>query len=1522
MNKLKILVTVATWSSARWFHPGWFLQRLLRAAAWALLGLCCTVSATPAQTLPSETPPKSITVVLDDNYPPFIFRDSAGQIQGILKDSWALWEARTGVAVKLLPMEWAKALQMMQAGQADVIDTIFLTEARQRIYSFSAPYAKLDVPIFFHQSIGGIVDANSLKGFTVGVKAGDACIDVLRAHGVDSTKPYPSYSAVVAAAAAAEVRVFCVDHPPAAYLLNQLGVEKEFRHSVPLYTGEFHRAVRKGNDALLKLVEDGFGRISAAERQQIETKWYGSEIQGPGIAPYARYAAYALLGVALVALALALWNLTLRRRVRSKTAELSSSLTALGLEKQVTEQTLAQMNATLEAIPDLWFEIDLEGRYHHIHASRTDLQIAPAPDFLGKLISEVLPPDAAAVCLAALQEANASGHSSGKQFALMGPHGLMWLELSMARKASLAAETPRFVAIARDITSSKLAQEQLRLSEEKLAITLYSIGDAVIATDPVGRVTRMNPTAERLSGWALAEARGRALTEVFRIINADTRETVADPVQLVMAHGHVVDLANHTVLLARDGAEYQISDSAAPIRNAAGEIVGVVLVFSDVSEKYRAEVALRESEQRYRTAFMTSPDAVNITRLVDGRYLDVNDGFLRMMGHTRDQVIGRTAQELNVWQDLADRRRLVQAMQRDGYCENLDANFVAKDGRVIAGLMSAHVISLQGEQCILSVTRDITARKHAEDALRVAAAAFDAQEGIFVTDPARVILRVNQAFTEITGYSAEEAVGKTRRQLNAERHDGAVNAAIVESVTLKGKWQGEVPNRRKNGEPYTEWLTISSVMGSDGKLSHYVGTLIDISARKAAEESLQLAASVFTHAREGIMITQADGTIINVNQAFSQITGYSRAEVLGQNPRILKSGRQSREFYQAMWRELVSKGQWDGEIWNRRKNGEIYPQMQTVSTVRNEQGKAYYYVSLFSDITAQKAHQQQLEHLAHFDVLTSLPNRVLLTDRLHQAMAQAQRRNQTLAVVYLDLDGFKAVNDHHGHEVGDQLLMTVASRMKQTLREGDTLARLGGDEFIAVLIDLSDVAASVPMLTRLLGAAAQTVQLGEINLQVSTSVGVTFYPQSQDIDADQLLRQADQAMYQAKLAGKNRYHFFDAEQDSSIRGRHESVVRIRQALTEHEFVLYYQPKVDMRSGLVTGAEALIRWRHPEQGLLLPALFLPVIEDHPLAVEIGKWVIDSALTQMELWREAGLNIPVSVNVGANQLQQANFVPRLRELLQAHPGIKAGELELEVLETSALEDIGRIGQVIEACGRLGVGFALDDFGTGYSSLTYLKHLRVTLLKIDRSFVSNMLDDPDDLAILEGVIGLANAFRCQVVAEGVESVAHGALLLQLGCELAQGYGIARPMPAADLPAWVASWRPDPSWAGLSRVRRDDLPLLRAGVEYRAWIAGLESFLKGERQTPPVLDPLHDLFALWPRGRMPAQHDAKPVWRDIEALRQQVRTLAAELLELSAAGRQAQALAQLDRLRRLHQLMLDQLTSLEQESQPADLS
>ena len=572
-------------------------------------------------------------------------------------------------------------------------------------------------------------------------------------------------------------------------------------------------------------------------------------------------------------------------------------------------------------------------------------------------------------------------------------------------------------------------------------------------------------------------------------------------------------------------------------------------------------------------------------------------------------------------------------------------------------------------------------------------------------------------------------------------------------------------------------------------------------AHTAQESAKERYFDLYDLAPVGYVTVGDNGSILEANLTAATLLGVNRGALV---TRALHAfvAREDQDSFYLLCKQLRETGTpQSGEVRMNRVGGPPL-WVNLVASVTTHVASAGALRMVLSDISALKSIEHQLLQLAHFDALTGLPNRRLKADRLHQAMANARRTGQGLAVVCIDLDGFKTINDQHGHDAGDQLLIALAGHMQQVLREGDTLARLGGDEFVAVLVNLGDIQVCAPLMDRLLAAAAHPMRFKDHLLRVSASLGVTFYPQAQEVEGDQLMRQADQAMYLAKQAGKNCYQVFDAEQESSLRCWHEDLHGVRQALDEGELVLFYQPKVNLRTGQLVGVEALMRWQHPAKGLRLPASFLPVVEDHALAIPIGEWVINTALRQMEAWQEQGLQVQVSVNVGARQLQQPNFVTRLSTLLAQHPKVSPADLTLEILETSALQDIPSVSRVIDECRQIGVTFALDDFGTGYSSLTYLKRLRVASLKIDQSFVQNMLDDPDDLAILKGIISLANAFKCEVIAEGVETEAHGILLMQLGCDLVQGYSIAQPMPAQHLQGWITGWAAQ--WASKSPPAR----------------------------------------------------------------------------------------------------------------------
>ncbi len=582
---------------------------------------------------------------------------------------------------------------------------------------------------------------------------------------------------------------------------------------------------------------------------------------------------------------------------------------------------------------------------------------------------------------------------------------------------------------------------------------------------------------------------------------------------------------------------------------------------------------------------------------------------------------------------------------------------------------------------------------------------------------------------------------------------------------------------------------MASVLEMRQKLRESIDTL------SQNAERMRLSASVFDHAHDGIFITDAHANIVEVNYAFTQITGYSRDDALGRVPQALGFVTYDDSLLDMLWLQAESNSEWRGETWSRRKDGDVYAAWLDIFCVRDEANQIKNFVGLFSDITQAKEQQQNLERMAYHDPLTQLPNRALLSDRLQQALARAERSGELLAVCCLDLDGFKPVNDTLGHEAGDYLLVQLAVRMSACLRDSDTVARLGGDEFAVLLCGLQNADECVQTLERLLSVIKTPYSIGDKSVTVSSSIGYTIFPDD-GCEPDTLLRHADHAMYQAKLNGGSRVQQFDSHHDRQFRGLRQDRERVEAALPNQEFRLYYQPKVDLRQGKVVGMEALIRWEHPELGMRAPATFLPIIEDTDFSIQMGEWVIREALGQIRVWQAAGLDFQVSVNIAARHIVQPNFTERLILLLADFPEIAPHKIELEITETAAIEDVSGVANTINSCKQLGISFALDDFGVGYSSLTYLRRLPVETIKIDQSFVRDMLQDVDDLAVVAGVISLSRDFKRKVVAEGVENSEQGLWLLRMGCSVVQGYGVARPMPADEVQLWVESYRQAPDW------------------------------------------------------------------------------------------------------------------------------
>ncbi len=874
---------------------------------------------------------------------------------------------------------------------------------------------------------------------------------------------------------------------------------------------------------------------------------------------------------------------------------------------------------------------------------------------------------------------------------------------------------------------------------------------------------------------------------------------------------------NEKEYLRKDGSRFPIRISGFSFTDTGGREVIWGLI-EDISQQKSAEETTQRSEQKLQDVIDAAQLGYWDWDYKTGKQF-VNDRWLLMLGLSRDEIDN----EVSDWEsrvhpdDIQRTVTLVEAHIQSG--EPYVAEFRMKhaDGRWVWIQASGAVVErdkiTQEPTRLCGTHQDITGRKKAEQALVESESRFrDLLQNISSVSIQGYRLDGtatywNKASENLYGYTAEQAVGRNLLDLIIPEE---MKSQVAERVQWMEETGQAIPASelllvRQDGSRVAVFSS-HAIVHSESQPSELFCIDIDLTAQKEAEEKLLLTSRVFSDTHEGVLITDANRLIIDVNPAFCSITGYSREEVIGKNPSLLHSSKQSPEFYQQMWQEINEQGHWQGEVWNRKKNGEIYAEFLSISALTNNDNVVTNYIGTFTDITGSKRQQEALNLMAYYDVLTQLPNRALFLDRFHKAVAHSKRTGHQLAVCFLDLDDFKPINDKYGHEVGDQLLIEVAKRISFNVRDEDTVSRQGGDEFALLLNDIESYAQCEQILGRIHHALAEPFVISGQPLKISASSGITLYP-SDEGDIDTLLRHADQAMYQAKLAGKHRYHLFDPLHDEGIAQKHHQLDEIKQALANDEFQLYYQPKVNMAKGDVFGVEALIRWISPVKGLIAPLDFLPAIDGTPLELQVGEWVVQEALQQLNHWQQQGIKLQVSVNISSNHLLSNLFVANLKKALAKYPALQPKNLELEILESSALGDLKAVGEVLKICqDQMGIRSALDDFGTGYSSLAHLRNLPVKSLKIDQSFVRDMLDDPNDYAIIDGTIGLADAFGREVIAEGVETTNHGLMLIVMDCELAQGYGIARPMPADELSQWLNGYSPNQQWLNCASLCRTD--------------------------------------------------------------------------------------------------------------------
>ena len=1039
--------------------------------------------------------------------------------------------------------------------------------------------------------------------------------------------------------------------------------------------------------------------------------------------------------------------------------------------------------------------------------------------------------------------------------------------------------------------------------------------------------------------------------EAFGLSDADAH--APDLWERWNARRHPLDAERHAARLARamngDEESYEaecrvmntagqwrwvMSRGTVSRRDAQGRPTALIGMDVDITAHREIEDALRSAEAKYTTFYQTLPDPAGISRISDGRYIDVNPAFCEVMGLSFDAVVGRTSADLAIWATEDERKRLVETFLRDGKVDRLPLLARGK-GVALPGLMSARSVLINGENCFVFIFHDMTEFQRQSDELRalynqLQQAGRMARLGAWEDVRGMGLVSWSDMCFEIHGLDplTPPPANYIDRHV-APAYREPLRDKFRQSIRQRAAWSMELEVIHADG--HLLWVRTSGepVIEND-RVVRVRGVMQDIDQAKRAEQRLRQSEDRFSRIFQLMpypmgLSRQSDGQYVDINPAWVAMTGIAREDAIGRTAielglftrddrqRLLSEARKTgelrdyeltlnvrsgpprtvlqsmrptdfdgevcwlfsvhditnrkREEEQVREREALlsltlsaaSLGLWDWNLqtgfvmgdnrWNEMRglpvpdgaqtsiesiqwtHGvaaedidritaelarhtdhpstpfdttlRVGPAGQPPRWVRNlgkvvgwdEHGRPERMLGVSIDVTPQREQELLLQRLALYDALTGLPNRVLLARRLQECMDQARDNGTQLGVAYLDLDGFKPVNDRLGHGAGDRLLVVVAGRLTRALRPIDCVARLGGDEFVILMPGLQSVRDGEDLLERVMESISAAYTIDTERVVVTASIGYTMFP-NDAADADTLLRHADQAMYAAKQAGRNRFHQFDAAQEQATERMRTQGRHVRDALADAQFTLYLQPKVDMRSGAVVGAEALARWQHPERGIVGPAEFLPLLEGTELDITFGEWVVDAALTLLERLQDCTMPMPLSINISAHHLQQPGFAPWMAACLARHPRVPAHLVEIEITESAALYDLLSVTATLQELRGMGVAVSLDDFGTGYSSLTYLRRLPMDTLKIDQSFVHGMMGDPGDLAIVQGVIGLARSFGYRVIAEGVETVEQGQMLLQLGCPQAQGYCIARPMPLDMFIDWAAQWQPPAGW------------------------------------------------------------------------------------------------------------------------------
>lgn len=931
------------------------------------------------------------------------------------------------------------------------------------------------------------------------------------------------------------------------------------------------------------------------------------------------------------------------------------------------------------------------------------------------------------------------------------------------------------------------------------------LSDLVARFDPQFRHTYVNSAVEHFTGRRSQDVVGKTNNELGMPPEFVSRWEEA--LGYVFRTGVSKDI---TFSLSRPDGNHYYHSRLIPEKMPSGHVTSVTSFARDETGAGPtiADNLNKEFEaERYRAILESTDDAI-IGKTLDGIVTSWNPAAEVMFGYAAEEMLGQSVLRLFTPDRIVEEEFIVEKLRYGEKIDHFETVRVHKSGRLIhVSVTTSPIRNSKGEIVGASkIARDITPLKVERERLRLAMDA--ASNGLWDWNVITGAVYRSERYLKIAGYAPEDDTHDFeffKRMVHPEdlpRALGSIND-FLQGDSQRIEFDYRVVSKTGSTGIWVRACGQAVEHDSDGAPTRIVGTLSDVTQSRQMYADLldreKRLTRVIDGSDQGYWDWNVQTNALEVSPRWATMLGYGMDEI------DASSGPFRQYVHPDDFESVMATVQrhlqgelpnLEAEIRCRTKAGDwtwILTRGRIVEW--DAEGKPLMVSGTHTDISQFKAHEAELYRVAHYDPLTGTPNRRLLADRLQQAIVRADRNQKTLAVCYLDLDGFKEINDRHGHKAGDDLLIGISENLKHVLRSEDTLSRLGGDEFVLLLYDIGTPQECSVILDRILHAIKLPVTTNAAIVSVSASIGVSLYPQDNS-DADTLLRHADQAMYRAKEAGKNRFHLFDPESDQKAQQHRRMVDRMHKAMVNGEFRLFYQPKVNLSTGAIVGMEALIRWQHPEEGLLSPSAFLPYVEGSTLDHPLGKWVISNALDQVAQWMQQGYPLKVSVNVGAHHLLHPGFLDDLREALSHHPDLPADCLELEVLESVTISDMKHTVQVLDECHRIGVKLALDDFGTGYSSLTYLRKLPVDVLKIDQSFVRDMLTDSEDLGIVEAVIRLGHSFNRQVIAEGVETFAHGTALLRMGCQLAQGYGIARPMPKEEVLVWIRQWTKQSPW------------------------------------------------------------------------------------------------------------------------------